>query len=276
MWTLSGFGDEIDPDLEVQLATLTGLGIRHLELRGVWGKNVLALSDEEIDRLRRGLAAHGVKVSAVASPIGKIDVGADFAPHLEQFRRALDVREALGAPFIRIFSFFIPAGDEPAKHRAAVLNRLEQLVRLAEARGAVLGHENERHIYGELPAACHDLLTAIDSPHFRAIWDPANFVQAGVARPHDAGYALIRPYLAYVQIKDSVAATGAVVPAGAGDGQVRETVAALRADGFDGFFSLEPHLASGGGFGGFSGPALFGQAAEAFAGLLREQGISWS
>jgi sugar phosphate isomerase/epimerase len=276
MWTLSGFGDEIDPDLEVQLRTLTELGIRHLELRGVWGKNVLALSDEELGRLREGLDTSGVKISAVASPVGKIAIDADFAPHVEQFRRALHVRELLAAPYIRIFSFFIPAGDDPGRHRAAVLKRMERLVRLAEERGAILGHENERHIYGERPEQCHDLLTMLDSPFFRTIWDPANFVQAGVARPHDAGYALIRPYLAYVQIKDAVAATGAVVPAGEGDGQVRETLAALHADGFDGFFSLEPHLAVAGAAGGFSGPTLFKQAADAFTGLLREQGIPWT
>lgn len=275
MWTLSGFADEIDPDLEIQLRTLAELAIGHVELRGVWGKNVLALNDEEIGRVKTGLAERGMRVSAVGSPIGKIEIGDEFAPHVEQFRRALDIAAVLGAPYVRIFSFFIPDGDDPVRHRTEVLKRLEQLVRLAEERGATLAHENERHIYGETPERCHDLLTAIASPHFRAVWDPANFVLAGV-RPHDAGYALIRPFLAYVHVKDAVASSGAVVPAGEGDGQVRETLAALRADGFDGFFSLEPHLAIAGGFGGFSGPAAFRRAADAFKELLREQGISWT
>jgi hypothetical protein len=61
-----------------------------------------------------------------------------------------------------------------------------------------------------------------------------------------------------------------------GDGEVRETIAALRGSGFDGFFSLEPHLATAGHSSGFSGPELFGTAARAFTGLLREQGIAWA
>jgi sugar phosphate isomerase/epimerase len=274
MWTLSGFADEIDPELDVQLRTLAETSIGHLELRGVWRKNVLALTDGEVERIKAALDESGVKVSAIGSPIGKIEIGEAFEPHVEKFRRAMDVAEVLGAPYVRIFSFLLPKGDDPGRYRGAVLERLERLVRLAEERGVTLAHENERHIYGETPERCHDLLATIDSPRLRAVWDPANFVIAGV-RPHDEGYALLRPYVAYVHVKDAVARTGTVVPAGEGDGQWRETLTALRADGFDGFFSLEPHLAKAGQFGGFSGVDEFRRAVDAFKGLLGELGIAW-
>jgi sugar phosphate isomerase/epimerase len=276
MWTLSGFGDEIDSELDVQLDTLAATSIAHLELRGVWGKNVLALTDDELARIKAALTDAGVKVSAIGSPIGKIGIEDEFAPQVEQLRRALAIAELLAAPYVRIFSFFLPPGDEPARHRAAVLARLDALVRLAEERGITLAHENERHIYGDTPERCHDLLATIDSPRLRAVWDPANFVVSvpGI-RPHDDGFALLRPYLAYVHVKDAVASTGAIVPAGEGDAQWRETLAALRGDGFDGFFSLEPHLATAGAFGGFSGPAEFRRAAVAFTGLLDDLGIPW-
>jgi hypothetical protein len=97
-------------------------------------------------------------------------------------------------------------------------------------------------------------------------------VQVGVAHPHDDGYAKLRPYLDYLQVKDAVAATGEVVPAGQGDGQVLQTVQALAADGYTGFASLEPHLAQAHALGGFSGPVAFGEAARAFAALLAEAG----
>jgi len=279
MWTLSGFADEIDPELDVQLQTLATCGITHLELRGVWGKNVLALDDAEIERIATALTAVGVRVSAIGSPIGKIGILDDFAPHLAQFQRALDLAERLSTPYVRIFSFFIPPNDDPAAHRIEVLNRLEQLTRLASERGIVLAHENERHIYGDTPERCHDLLSTIDSPHLRAVWDPANFVlilAESARRPHTAGFALLRPYIAYVHVKDALASTGEIVPAGEGDGQIPETLAALQSDGFDGFFSLEPHLATGGTFGGFSGPTNFRHAADALTSLLRGQGIAWA
>jgi sugar phosphate isomerase/epimerase len=86
---------------------------------------------------------------------------------------------------------------------------------------------------------------------------------------------MLRPYLEYIQIKDAITGTGEVVPAGAGDGQLNETITALRDDGFDGFFSLEPHLASAGVAGGFSGADLFITAHTAFVGLLRAASIDY-
>ncbi|MDP9373674.1 MAG: sugar phosphate isomerase/epimerase, partial [Chloroflexota bacterium] len=241
MWTLTGFADEISPDLDEQLATLAAEGMRYLEFRGVWGKNVLKLSDDELARVRAGLARAGVDVSSIGSPIGKIAITDDFAPHLAAFERALHVARVLDAPYIRIFSFFIPAGEDPARYREEVLERLGRIVRAAEGSDVTLVHENEKEIYGDIPARCLDLLTAIDSPRLRAAWDPANFVQCGV-RPHPEGYEGLRPLIAYVHVKDALLGSGQVVPAGQGDGQLRETIAALRESGFDGFFSLEPHL----------------------------------
>ena len=275
MWTLTGFGDEIDPDLALQLTTLRLESIRHLDLRGVWGTNVLRLSDGEVTRLASALRAHDFKVSAIASPIGKVAIADDFAAHFADFRRALEIARRLEAPFVRVFSFFVPPNDDPARHREAVLDRLGRLVREAEGTGVTLLHENEKGIYGDTPVRCRDLLAAIDSPALRAAWDPANFVQCGV-RPHAEGYALLRPFVAYLHVKDALLDSGRVVPAGAGDGELRETIEALHASGFAGFCSLEPHLASAGPFAGFSGPELFRQAAGAFKDLLREQGVAWA
>ena len=108
----------------------------------------------------------------------------------------------------------------------------------------------------------------------RATFDPANFVQRGV-RPFSDAYGLLRPYLVYLQVKDARAVTGEVVPAGRGDGQLRETLGALRDSGFAGFMSLEPHLAQAGRYGGFSGPEGFRQASQALKLLLNEASISW-
>jgi UDP-N-acetyl-2-amino-2-deoxyglucuronate dehydrogenase len=57
------------------------------------------------------------------------------------------------------------------------------------------------------------------------------------------------------------------------DGQI--TRRALAAEGPEGYLSLEPHLAEAGRFGGFSGPAGFGWAAQALRALLAELQIPW-
>ena len=84
---------------------------------------------------------------------------------------------------------------------------------------------------------------------------------------------MLRPYLEYLQVKDAIAGTGEVVPAGEGDGELDDTIKALAADGYSGFASLEPHLASAHELGGFSGPVAFGAAARAFAGLAARHGV---
>jgi sugar phosphate isomerase/epimerase len=275
MWTLTGFADEISPDLDEQVATLRAENMRWLELRGAWDTNVLDLTDEQVERARQTLAEAGIGVSSIGSPIGKIAITDDFAPHLARFHRAIEVARRFDAPYIRIFSFFIPEGEDPVRWRGEVIDRLGQIVAAAEGQNVTLLHENEKHIYGDVPERCLDILRAIDSPSFRAAWDPANFVQCGV-RPFDQGYAALRPYIAYVHVKDAKLDGGDVVPAGEGDGQVRETVRALRDSGFDGFFSMEPHLAIAGPFSGFSGPELFRLAVQRFTAILGEEGIPWA
>ena len=272
--TLSGFADEISPDPQAQLKTLTAESIRHLELRSAWSVNVADFDDAQLAAFRSATEDAGVRVSAIGSPIGKIPVQAPLGPELDRMRRIADVAAALGTTLVRVFSFYVPAGDPPQRYRGQVIERMGALSRIAEERGLILAHENEKEIYGDVPGRCADLITAVGSPALRATFDAANFVQCGV-RPFSQAYPLIRPYLVYVQVKDALAATGEVVPAGQGDGELRETLAALRDSGFAGFMSLEPHLAQVGRFGGFSGPEGFVRAASALKFLLNEASIPW-
>jgi sugar phosphate isomerase/epimerase len=271
---LSGFADEISPDLDEQLAVLAAESISHLELRSVWSTNVADLDDAQVASLRRELEDSGVRVSAIGSPIGKIGIDAPLEPELERLRRVADIASELGTTLVRVFSFFIPPAQDPRLYRTRVMDRMAALAALAAERGLVLAHENEKEIYGDRPERCADIIASVASPALRATFDAANFVQCGV-RPHSDAYDLLRPYLVYVQVKDALAATGEVVPAGQGDGQVGETLAALRDSGFEGYLSLEPHLASAGRFGGFSGPDGFRLASGALKNLLAELSMPW-
>ncbi|GAB2600524.1 sugar phosphate isomerase/epimerase family protein [Pseudactinotalea suaedae] len=275
MWTLSGFADEIGPDLNDQLEVVVDLGLSYIELRSVWDVNVLDLSDAQRAEVAAALADRGIRVSSIGSPIGKIAITDDFAPHLDRMRHCVEVAQEFEAPYIRLFSFFMPAGGNPADHRDEVMRRMSALAEIGGAAGIAMVHENEKEIYGDIPARCLDIVQTVDNEHLQIAWDAANFVQCGV-RPFSQGYTMLRPHLTYVQIKDALLAEGTVVPAGAGDGEVRETIRALREDGFDGFFSLEPHLAAAGPFGGFSGPDLWRTAHEAFTRILTEEGIAFA
>ncbi len=275
MWTLSGFVDEIADDFDTQCATAASLGLKFVEIRSAWGVNILELDGTQLERVQQQLAEHGLQVSSIGSPIGKIFIDEDFDPHLDRMRHAVEVAGQLNAPYLRLFSFFVRPGDDPDDHRDEVLRRMRALADVAEQADVVAVHENEKEIYGDVPRRCLDIVTTVDSPNLKLAWDPANFVQVGV-RPFSEGYELLRPHVVYMQIKDAHLATAEVDVAGAGDGELPETIRALRADGFDGFFSLEPHLDQTSSLGGFSGPQLFTAAHEAFTGILDREGIEYA
>lgn len=273
-WTLSGFGDEIDADPVVQTAVLQALGASCIEVRSAWGVNIVDLDAAQLDRLAAVFEERGMGVSAIASPVGKVDVALPVEHEVERLGRAIAAAEHLGSRCIRLFSFFRAEGVAVESIRDDVMVRMRALADRAEAAGVILLHENEKDIYGDTPERCLDIVETVGSPALRLAWDSANFVQVGVARPFDDGYALLRPHLEYLQVKDALSATGEVVPAGEGDGQLLETLTALRDDGYAGFASLEPHLTDVNALGGFSGPAAFGRAGRAFRLLTDRIGVT--
>ena len=186
-------------------------------------------------------------------------------------QHAIDVAVQMETSYIRMFSFYCNDLDAD---RDEVMRRIQAMVDMAAAAGVTMLHENEKGIYGEQPDRCLDLHQTITGQHFRATFDPANFVQAGV-KPFDDAYPLLKPYIAYYHIKDAVMGEGRVVPAGQGDGQIREVMAAAKASGYDGFLSLEPHLQVAGHSTGFTGPDLFRTATTALCAILDDLDISY-
>ncbi|MGO4957847.1 sugar phosphate isomerase/epimerase family protein [Luteococcus sp. Sow4_B9] len=274
MWTLTGFADEIADDFGEQLALLKELDVKYIEFRSAWGQNILLLDQAQREKAKAMLDEAGIKVSSIGSPIGKIQITDDFEPHLEAMKHAVHVAHFFEAPNIRIFSFFIPEGDDPDSHRDEVIRRMKAITEIAEAGGVTLLHENEKDIYGDIPRRCVDVIESVGSDHLKAILDPANYVQVGV-KPFDEAYPMIRPHLAYMHLKDAVANTPDVVPVGEGDGQVPAILHALNESGYDGFLSIEPHLGDYTEFGAMSGPDLWTKAHTALVELLKAEGVEY-
>ncbi|WP_284754633.1 sugar phosphate isomerase/epimerase family protein [Arthrobacter sp. efr-133-R2A-120] len=271
-WELSGFGDEIDDDPKIQIAVMQALGANHIEVRSAWGTNIVDLDEAQLRELKSLLDAADMKVSAIASPIGKVDMSLPVEHEVERLRRAVNAAQVLESRYVRIFSFYYGEDVAVESIREAVIERMRALADVAEESGVVLLHENEKDIYGDIPERVLDIIETVSSPALKVAWDAANFVQVGV-KPFEDGYAKLRPHLEYLQVKDALFSNARVVPAGEGDGDVLRTVEALKADGYTGFASLEPHLAGAHGLGGFSGPTAFGIAARAFAKVLNEAGV---
>lgn len=240
---ISGFSDEIAESAAKQFTVLSKLDIHYFEPRGVDGKNIASLSDEEVVQLKKMMDQHGIKVSSIGSPIGKIKLGEPFEEHFELFKRVVQIAKQLETKYIRMFSFYHEGGEEwNAQERTEVLNRLGRMIDHAKEQDVILLHENEKDIYGDTADRCMDLMRELYSDHFKAVFDPANFVQS----KQDTLYAYenLKEYIAYMHIKDAKFIDGSVVPVGLGDGNVEEILKRLFDKGYDGFLSLEPHLGS--------------------------------
>ncbi len=240
---ISGFADEIDAGVEKQFAVLNKLGMEYFEVRGVNGKNISLLTDEEVEVLQEKMEQYNILVSSIGSPIGKVKLEEEFEPHFALFKRVVEIAQKLNTSYIRIFSFYHEGGTEwSQEEREEVLARLGRMIAYAKEQGVVLLHENEKDIYGDTADRCADLMKELYCENFKAIFDPANFVQC----EQDTRYAfeLLKDYVEYMHIKDALLANGKVVPAGAGDGNVPYILEQLFAQGFNGFLSLEPHLGS--------------------------------
>ncbi len=232
------FADEASPIIDRQIIAMQRNGLQGLEIRNVDGESVAAISLEKAREVRKKLDAAGLTVWSIGSPIGKIDIEKDdFDAHMKTLRHVIEIAKILGAENIRMFSFYIPAGKNPADYREEVLRRLHLMADAAEGTGVTLCHENEKGIYGDMANRCLEVLEA--EPRIAGVFDPANFVQCG--QDTWEAWKLLGDKIRYMHVKDALFADNSVVPAGKGDGQVEKILKAFLENGGE-CLSVEPHL----------------------------------
>lgn len=230
------FADEADSSIDGQIRAMKRNGLDGLEIRGVDGVNVSDITLEKALEVKKKLDSKGFITWSIGSPIGKIGINDDFAPHTEKFKHTLEIADILGAKNIRLFSFYIPQNAEPEDYKNEVISRLGSLLEIAEGSVINLCHENEKGIYGDIPERCAELFKSL--PRLKGIFDPANFVQCGVDTLK--AWELLKAHTYYMHIKDSEK-NGFIVPAGCGDGNLKQIVNDFIAlGGRD--FTIEPHL----------------------------------
>ncbi len=273
---LSAFADEYADNLKEQCEALNKFGIENIEIRGVNGKNVSALTASEVKETKKILDDYGIKVSSIGSPLGKIDIKGDLNGHYETAKRVYETANILGAKNVRMFSFY--SKETPFdKCKSEVYAGLEKLVDLSDDTGLTLCHENEARIYGESPEKCLEIAEYFGG-RIKCVFDMGNFVLDGY-EPLSA-YKLLFDYIEYFHIKDAFY-TGAIVPAGKGEAKIKEILDDYKENGRkDAFITLEPHLQTFSGLNALIGKsfdnpykydnqkAAFTDAVEKLKGLL--------
>lgn len=244
----SGISDEAGQDIAAQIRAHRELGWTWLELRVVDGVNITQLTDADFDAVYGAVTDAGMGVSCFSSAIANWarPITGDFAVDEADLARAMPRMHRFGTPFIRVMSYpndtDNPVGE--AAWRKESIRRMQQLARMAEDGGVTLVHENCSGWGGLSAENSNILLREVDSPALKVVYDTGNPVTYG----QDAWdyYQTVLQDIVYVHIKDAVKIDGEdhYCMCGDGDGRVREVVADLLGRGYDGGFSIEPHLAA--------------------------------
>ena len=237
---LSAFADEYSNSFDKQIDYLVQNDMSYIELRFLDGKNIADIGDAEAKEVAKKLADANIGVSAIGSPLGKINIADDFGAHMDKAKRVFETANIVGGKNIRMFSFYLPEGATREESRDAVLERLDKLATLAKEYDVTLCHENEAKIYGESPEQGLDILSHFGG-RIKCVFDMGNFVLDNY-KPFPEAYNMLREYIEYFHIKDALYA-GAIVPPGCGEASIPEIFEAVKNDFHrDVFVTLEPHL----------------------------------
>jgi sugar phosphate isomerase/epimerase len=261
---LAAITDEFSPHLETALDAMSAIGMTGADLRVVWGKNIMDLSDAEVVHAVGLVHARGMRVLCIASPLlkcvlpGAGDVDTRFQqdvfnsahtfsdqPRLAE--RAFQLCELTGARMIRVFSYWRTV--EPARCHEPICQALGELARQAAPQGIVIGLENEHACNIGTAAEAVRVLNAVPDANLQLVWDPANMLVGG-EEPFPEGYGLLpKRRIAHVHAKDCQMQghTPLWGPLGTRHIDWKGQIAALLADGYRGAVSLETHWSGPGG-----------------------------
>lgn len=240
--TISGFYDEVSFMLEDQLAALKELGETYMCPRTIDKKNISGYTAEEFAKsVKPRLDAAGIKFSSIGSPIGKVAIGDEegYQKQLKSLAELTKIAELMGCKYIRIFSFLLPAHDDPAIYRDQVMAKMRGFLDVVKGKDVILLHENEKGIYGNVASRCVDIYKTLNDPQLQLIYDASNFVQCN-EDPINA-FEMMKDYVVYYHIKDCDKETNVEVPVGMGDGCYDYIFAELNKRNYEGFMTMEPH-----------------------------------
>jgi L-ribulose-5-phosphate 3-epimerase len=282
MMTLAAITDEFSNDLSEALPAIARTGITQLELRVVNRRNILQLTDPELREVIDEIAAHGMRIIGIASPIFKWDIpggpatdpnfqqdifGAAYAhsdlPMLRE--RAFEVARQTGAKLIRVFSYWRTV--DPPACRTRIAESLHGIAVDAARHDVLIGLENEFACNVATGAELAQALDDVRHPNLVAIWDPANAFLLG-ERSYPDGYTKLPvARIGHVHAKDCTVEAGHAKwgPIGEMGVDWKGQIAALRRDGYAGAISLETHW-SGPGDNRIAGSEI---CARNLAALLR-------
>ena len=263
---LTGFADEAGSDIRTQIAATKELGWHFIETRAIGTYNLASLPEEQFEEMCALLDEAGIKINCFGSGIANWSKHPrkpeDFEASKKELLNAIPRMKKLGTKMVRGMSFLVPEDEQPdsPELEAIIFKKVNELASICEENGIIYGHENCMNYGGLSYKHTLKLLENVKSPAFKLIFDTGNpvFNSRFIGQPPYPlqssweFYKNVRDFITYVHIKDGTAlpepgklrAPCQFCFAGDGEGDVRAIVIDLQKTGYDGGFSMEPHIAS--------------------------------
>ena len=244
----TGISDEAGQPIETQIKAHRELGWKYLEVREVDKENLTLMSDEKFEEVYRKVSESGMKVSCFGGAVGNwaTKISGDFKKDFDEVKRAIPRMKKFATKYLRVMSWpndkDNPWSDEDWGKEA--IKRSKELSKLAEDAGIVLVHENCSGWAAKTDKMLR-IYREVNSPAFRLMFDTGNVVAYKDGDSFE-NYMKLKPYIEYVHIKDYTTVDGklAATYPGEGEGKVKGDMADLKSSGYEGFVSIEPHMAS--------------------------------
>ena len=260
----TGFADEAAAGIDGQIEVTKALGWKFIEARQIDGTNIHDLPEEKFEEVCGKLADAGIGVNCFGSTVANWGWEPLNDEHFEktkaQLERALVRMKKLNCTMLRGMSFKAqwerPAFDPEVEKQ--VFAKVRVLVKMCQDAGVEYLHENCNNYGGQ--SWKHTLKLIENVPGLKLIFDTGNPVlnfdrSEGDALVHMQDswefYSHVKEFIRYVHIKDGFCTEKRIgfsaakyTFAGEGDGKVRQIVGDLLKNGYDGGFSMEPHMGS--------------------------------
>lgn len=254
---LTGFADEAAADIDGQIRATKELGWKNIEARAVGGGIIHDISDAEFDHVCGRLHDSGISINCFGSTIANWGKRIDepFDSSLAETRRAIPRMQRLGTKLVRIMSFAVlPDRSPDDQMREERFRRVRELCKMFTDAGITPVHENCMNYGGMGWTYTLDLIENV--PGLRLVFDTGNPIFTDdrtkpAPYPKQSAwefYSHVKEHIEYVHIKDGIwdneNQKAVFTYPGEGDGDVRRIVEDLLASGYDGGFSIEPHMAA--------------------------------
>lgn len=231
-------------DVDTILKTAVNADYQGVEFRGLLSDLDLTQSlafntPARATEMRERFAGQGIRICNLGSSaqLHHADL-AKRARNLDEARRYIDLAHQLNCPFVRVFPDQLPPDQNREQTLRLISDGLLELGNYAGSRSVTVLLES----HGELTRS--DLLTQImqaaDHPNVGLIWDIVNMWTDAKESPGEV-YRILKKYIRHVHVKDLrlVGKTHQYVPVGQGEAPLGAAINALRAGGYDGYYSFE-------------------------------------